>query len=306
MEDLTAIKNISSNVEQGDRPLISVIIPVYNREKVVERAIKSVLSQSCQNFEIIVADDASIDGTRDVVEAMATDDDRIIYLKHEINKGAQAARNTGAKASRGEWITFLDSDDYLTPKSLESRFNLAKSQVVQVVHSECLVLREGSDLCLFGVPKVNGSVYKFLLSSPGPIVFPGLLISKEAFEKIGYLDEDIKAYQEWDTVIRLAKYFDFAFLDEPSFVYDCRGGDTISKNILSSAEGYKQIFDKHFDEIFHYLGLKAVAGHYKNTALRFKAAGKLGKAAYYRFLSLIFWPSKFMKSKDQGDAIIVH
>ncbi len=277
---------------QSKQPCISVIIPAYNREKSIERAIQSVLSQNYQEFEIVVVDDASSDGTKTVVADISAKDKRITYLRHEINKGGQAARNTGIKASNGDWITFLDSDDFLTEKSLESRMLLARKNSVSVVHSDCLFLKDDENLSLFGVSKISGFIYKSLLCSPGPIVFPGLLISREAIESIGFLDEDIKAYQEWDTVIRLSKHYEFAFLDEPTFVYDCRGNDTMSKNLLAGAEGYRQIFEKHFDDIVSEVGLHAVAEHYKGISFRYKLAGMNTAAAHYRVLSLLLWPFK--------------
>ena len=72
------------------------------------------------------------------------------------------------------------------------------------------------------------------MQKPGP-TFPSLLVSKEALVRIGYLDETIVAYQEWDTAIRLARYYEFAFVPEPTFVYDCRQSDTISKDSLREA-----------------------------------------------------------------------
>ena len=92
-------------------PTVSVIIPTYNRAHLVGRAIKSVLNQTYRDFEIIVVDDGSTDNTKDIIKEFQKKDKRIKYIPYEKNKGGSAARNTGIKAAKGEYIAFLDSDD---------------------------------------------------------------------------------------------------------------------------------------------------------------------------------------------------
>ncbi|MGP1625027.1 glycosyltransferase family 2 protein [Prevotella koreensis] len=97
-------------------PKISVIIPLYNKEKIVERSVNSVLSQSFKNFELIIVDDGSTDNSFEIVNNIK--DDRIRLMRQE-NGGPSKARNTGAKRACGEWIVFLDADDELLPSALE-------------------------------------------------------------------------------------------------------------------------------------------------------------------------------------------
>lgn len=270
--------------------LVSVVIPVYNRKHTIEKAIRSVLAQTYHNVEVIVVDDGSTDSTPTIVAALSKEDPRIRYIRYKTNRGAQAARNTGIRAARGEWIAFLDSDDVWLPQSLELRLKLAKQKGLHVIHSECYVLRPGSvELQRYGVPPMEGQAYKELLRRPGPM-FPGLLVSKEALSRIGYLDESIVSFQEWDTAIRLAKCYKFGFTPEPTFVYDCCRGDTISTDMLRTAEGYMQVFKKHWWAILQHLGPKALANHYRTAALFYQKAGKEVKA--YRFLltSIMLWP----------------
>jgi glycosyltransferase involved in cell wall biosynthesis len=273
--------------------LISVVIPAYKRGHIIERAIRSILGQTYQDFEILVVDDGSRDDTESVVAALSKEEPRVRYFCHDTNRGAQAARNTGAKAAQGEWIAFLDSDDYFTPNSLEMRILTARSEGVKVIHSECQVLRKGESMTAYGISPLNGYVYRDLLTDPGPILFSGLLIAKEALEKIGYLDEQIISYQDWDTVIRLAKYYPFGFIAEPTFIYDCRGDDTISQNMVREAEGYRQVFNKHFFEIVKQLGPRTVAHHYRSIEDRYQWAGDQNSARRYQILSLLWWPFRF-------------
>lgn len=101
----------------SNQPLVSVIIPTYNRAELVPRAIDSVLGQSYQNLEIIVVDDCSEDNTEEVVKAIA--DNRLRYYCHDINQGGSTARNTGIELACGKYIAFLDSDDVWLRQKLE-------------------------------------------------------------------------------------------------------------------------------------------------------------------------------------------
>ncbi|MCC0177747.1 glycosyltransferase family 2 protein [Waterburya agarophytonicola K14] len=111
-----------------ERPLVSVIIPTYKRGELVSRAINSVLEQSYQNLEIIVVDDHSQDNTADVVGEI--EDDRLRYYCHSTNQGGSAARNTGIKLARGQYIAFLDSDDVWLPQKLTIQLQAIANRAV--------------------------------------------------------------------------------------------------------------------------------------------------------------------------------
>lgn len=271
---------------------VSVIIPAHNREKLIERALRSVLSQTYPDLEALVVDDDSKDGTARKVRDLCSEDSRVRLLRHSTNLGAQAARNTGAKAAKGRWIAFLDSDDRWLPDSLEKRLRLAEDKNAKVVHSDCWVVRRKDEAPQrFGVPPFRGQSYADLLRRPGPL-FQGLLVTKDALEQIGLLDETIVAYQEWDTAIRLAREHEFEFLQEPTFVYHCDHEGTISKNLARNARGYEQVFTKHRHAILRRLGPKALSTHYLNAWSYYREAGGTETAAARRCLvsGLLLWP----------------
>jgi glycosyltransferase involved in cell wall biosynthesis len=270
-------------------PSVSVIIPVHNRASKIAMAVDSVRAQTYPNWEAIVVDDGSTDGSHRVVMQLAEGDDRIALVRHSSRRGAQAARNTGIHHSRAKWIAFLDSDDQWLPESLDMRLEHAETGGFKIVHSECYVIQEDGEKALFGVPPVSGSAYRDLLAGPGPM-FQGLLVAKEALERIGYLDEHIISYQEWDTAIRLARHYPFGFVDKPTFVYDCRGTDTISKNKLRTAKGYEQVFRKHLVSIVRCAGPRAVSDHYHAAAFLYHSAGERSNGRYSSVRAALWWP----------------
>ena len=101
-------------------PFFSVIIPLYNREKTIKRAVDSILSQTFQDFEIIIVDDASTDKSPEIVKNIQLDDSRIIYLRNEVNKERCTTRNIGIQIAKGRYLCFLDSDDYHLPFHLQT------------------------------------------------------------------------------------------------------------------------------------------------------------------------------------------
>lgn len=231
----------------------------------------SVLEQGAAIGELIVVDDASSDATAEVVAEVH--DPRVHYLCHTINRGGQAARNTGIRAASGEWIAFLDSDDYWLPDSFRLRMDKAERCGVDVVHSAALVTYDGVQLERFAaILPCAGQVYRELLGEPGPM-FQGLLVRKAALEQIGLLDEGIIAFQEWDTAIRLARRFAFAFSETPGFVYDCSGADAMSKDPLKDVDGYKQIVARHRRDIVAECGRRALARHFRIIGLKYLTIG---------------------------------
>ncbi|MGY3718135.1 glycosyltransferase family 2 protein [Sutcliffiella cohnii] len=124
----------------NQKPLVSVIIPAYNAEKVIDKTIESVLSQTFSDFEVIVVNDGSKDRTSDIVQKYTVKDIRV-RLINQLNQGVSAARNKGIKEAKGSYISFLDSDDYYDIRFLEEMYMRIKS--------------EDSDICYCGYNRVT-------------------------------------------------------------------------------------------------------------------------------------------------------
>ncbi len=236
---------------------ISVIIPAYNRENTILTCLVSVINQTLQPIEIIVIDDCSADYTVKKVQDFRHP--IVTVLQLDKNYGAQKARNEGIKAVKGEWIAFLDSDDEWMPTYLEEQYCLAESKNVSIVYSGAY-FDDGISRKIFPVPDYSENTYKNLLSKPGPM-FQGLFVRKKCLEEISFLDEKVVAFQEWDTAIRLAKHYRFAFNSSPLFVYNLHSGPTISKNLKNDVLGYSYVVQKHLSEIKELAGSKVVLDH---------------------------------------------
>jgi glycosyltransferase involved in cell wall biosynthesis len=118
-------------------PLISVIVPTFNRAKTISRTIDSILNQTYQNFEIIIVDDGSEDATQEILKKYS--DIRLRIFHHKHNKGVTAAKNTGLNNIHGEWFTILDSDDEIIPEALEImiKIPLEKDSTITAITCNC-------------------------------------------------------------------------------------------------------------------------------------------------------------------------
>lgn len=116
-----------------NQPKISIIIPLYNKEQYIGRCIESIQNQSYQDFEIILVDDCSSDNSIKIIEKKAEFDNRIKYIPHEKNLGTMKARETGYKNAMGEYIVFVDSDDFLPDNALETLYTEISQSDIDII-----------------------------------------------------------------------------------------------------------------------------------------------------------------------------
>jgi glycosyltransferase involved in cell wall biosynthesis len=201
-------------------PEVSVIIPTYNRAAWVKEAAASVLAQTFWDFELIVVDDGSTDGT---LEALASFGGRLEVLRLEERQGVSAARNRGAAAARGEWLAFLDSDDLWLPKKLGRQMDYLRS------HPECAICQTEEIWIRNGVRvnppkthrKTGGDI--FLQSLRRCLVSPSaVMLCRRLFEDLGGFDESLPAAEDYDLWLRVAWRHPVGLLPEPLIIK--RGG----------------------------------------------------------------------------------
>lgn len=237
----------------------SIIIPVHNREKTLPMCIKSILSQTYPNFELIMVDDHSTDNSIKVIKDYQKKDSRIILINQtQDRKGAQQARNTGIYNAHYDWIMFNDSDDTWQNNKIEIEYNKLKelnSDPYAVIYSDCIVYDVETDNQHFWtLPHISpDNSFKDLLLTSGPM-FQSILCSKKLLSEVNYLDESIPKYQEWDTSLRLARKGKFYHISEPLYVYYIGAEDTMSKNQIKSLIGSCNIINKYKDDIYKFHG----------------------------------------------------
>jgi len=201
-------------------PKVSVIIPTHNRAHFLRDAIFSVLNQTFQDFEIIVVDDASTDNTSEIVAAF--NDERIRFLRHDINKGGSAARNTGILNSQCDYIAFLDDDDEWLPDKLRKQMEilLASPPEVGGVYTGCLDVDKASGKVIRQyIPTKRGNLSRELLIENCVGGTSTILLRKVCLQQVGLFDESLPRSQDYDLWIRISREFFFECIQEPLFKY---------------------------------------------------------------------------------------
>lgn len=229
-------------------PLVSVIIPVYNREKTIKRAIESVLNQTYKNIEIVVIDDCSTDNTSEILHQYINDIRVKIYYQEE-NVGANRARNRGIGVAQGEYIAFQDSDDEWLPWKLEKQIAYMQEKGYLVSYSSYQLFEDGevrivpSDV---QVEELSGEKLKEKLKRRNTIGTPTLIVHRRVFEKIGRFDENMPRLQDYELMIRIVNCFEVGYINEP-LVKAYRMKECISNNSDKWLEAILLLIEKHAD-----------------------------------------------------------
>ena len=230
-------------------PTVSVVVPTYNRAHLVGRAIQSVLNQTYQDFEIIVVDDGSTDNTEELVKSF--NDPRIRYIRHDQNRGGSAARNTGIKMARGEYIAFQDSDDEWLPEKLEKQMRVFENAPAEVGVVYTGFWRIEGDKRIYipsdKISRKEGNIQGELLKG-NFVTTQATVLKKECFEKAGMFDQRLPRFQDWELFIRISKYYEFKCIDEP-LVISYFTPISISSNQRAQVEAYGLILEKHYQDI---------------------------------------------------------
>lgn len=225
---------------------ISVIIPTFNRSRMVMRAVDSAVKQSQAALEVIVVDDASEDDTLDALQEFG-DDIRIIAL--ERNLGVSNARNQGIQAASGDWLAFLDSDDVWQRKKLETQ-SVFHDQNPTLKISQCdeIWIRNGVRVNpMRKHAKLGGWI--FMDSLPRCIVSPSaVIIHRSIFEEVGLFDTNLPACEDYDLWLRISKHHEIGFL--PKHLLSRYGGheDQLSSRYWGMDRFRIAAMEKHLDE----------------------------------------------------------
>jgi len=207
-------------------PRVSVIIPTYNRAKYISEAIGSIMSQTYNDYEIIVVDDGSTDNTKEVLKKYK---EKIKYVCQK-NQGSAAARNRGVKESRGEFIAFVDSDDLLMPRCFELQVQaLEKNPQAAFAYGKSGLVDEGGRCIkkIFSTKKRrSGNIFEDLLFG-SCIRTDTAMFRKACFNDIGGYDKSLLRAQDWDMYLRMCKKYEVVFIDEVVAQYRYHGSNSV-------------------------------------------------------------------------------
>ena len=231
-------------------PTVSVIIPTYNRAHLIGRAIESVLSQTYNCFEIIIVDDASVDGTERVFKNHS--DKRIRYIRSDKNMGPAGARNIGIESARGKYIAFLDSDDEWLPEKLKKQIRVFErsSDKIGVVYTATLRKMDHGEFLVpsSDIKQKEGNLHNLFLCGKYLVPTPSAAVKKECFDRLGMFDVNLPAIAELDLWIRISKFYHFMYVDE-TLVISHYTPNSMATYLLNNCRATWLILKKHFNEI---------------------------------------------------------
>lgn len=222
-------------------PLISVVMPSFNRAGLIGRTIASVLAQRFERFELIIVDDGSTDGTLELLKEW--DDRRIAVFQMRRNAGAPAARNAGVKMARSMLVAFQDSDDEWQPTLLEHHVQALRRADVSFCQLE---QRYGSGRAYYPPMgwQLAEDAYAQLLGS-SHISTQTLAMTRAIFKRVGGFDPAMPRFQDWDLVLRLARIgARFHYIDEPlAIAHD--SPDSLTRSLEKGIVGRQRLIEKH-------------------------------------------------------------
>lgn len=211
--------NASPMSEMENEVLISVVIPAYNRLDELRRALRSVLSQTFQRFEVIVVDDGSEMDIKSLCESFG--DERILYIRNAVHTNANVARNRGIYAARGEYIAMLDSDDEFCPEHLTRRLSKIREWNCDgIFGSAYFDYGTRIELVLSRPLRIGETMLNYLLSD-GFAPTPSHFYKRDAALSVLW-DESLERHQDFDFSVRFADRFLFLSDYEPTIVVDRR------------------------------------------------------------------------------------
>jgi glycosyltransferase involved in cell wall biosynthesis len=231
-------------------PLVSVIVPTYNRSEKLVEAISSVTNQEYCNYEIIVVNDGGVD-VQDIITRLNTKEN-ISYFRHKYNKGVAAARNTGLRLSKGKYIAYLNDNDIFYPNHLEilakylevSDYKVAYTNAYRAVEKdvdERYVISHRDIPCSFEFNKNQILIKNFI-----PVLC--VMHEKSCIDEIGYFDERLKSHEDWDLWIRMSMKYEFACINAFTCEYRCKEDDNMANEMKEHSLWAMQTIYKKYEE----------------------------------------------------------
>jgi glycosyltransferase involved in cell wall biosynthesis len=249
-------------------PLVSIVIPVHRREKLIASTLQSIRDQTVRDWECVVVDDGSADGTASIAEKFAGADGRFRVVKQE-KSGSSKARNRGfAQTNPGsKYLTFMDSDDVWLPDALSVLISALEAQPGVIgVHGLADFIDEAGNLwhpgefadigrTRYGLGG-NGHLRRLTVEEPtsfetvlgtNTVYPPGIMLTRRVYyEKVGPFDSGLARMDDWDMVIRLTRFGDFGFLNKVVLLYRRHTGNISARSALETQQVIRVLQHKSF------------------------------------------------------------
>ena len=197
---------------QKNGPLVSVLIPTFNRARYFQKALKSILNQSYENMQVIVINDGGQD-VSDIVESFY--DSRILFINRKENYGKAYSLNEALKHAEGKYVAYLDDDDIFYPMHIETLVDALENKTdCQVAYSDlyksyCKVLPDGTRQILSKTVEVSRDFDRFFLLHFNHVLHVSLMHRRDLIERTGPYNENLNVLIDWDMTRRLAFFSDF-------------------------------------------------------------------------------------------------
>ena len=228
--------------------LVSAIITTHNRQDLLIRAVKSVLNQTYKDIELIVVDDASDKRADKMLKEF---DLQYIYIPKEESKGGNHARNIGILAAKGEYVAFLDDDDYWLPMKIEEQIAIAEEKNCELVYcpkTSEIITKDSTIIYAHASPNptMTGDLRKKILYNICTTT-SCILVKKRALVEVGMFDENLKFWQEYELTIRLAQRTPFFYAWKDLVVYRVNTADNsrLTNKYDEWRYAVKYIYNKH-------------------------------------------------------------
>jgi len=284
----TNTRQMANSTIVNESPKVSVIIPTYNRPKLLLRAINSVVTQTYTNLEIIVIDNASTDNIEEIVKNF--NDNRIKYLRHDENRGGSAARNAGIKNATGEYISFLDDDDEILPEKIQRQIYKFKtsSAEVGIIYCGASYFCDGKEVKKH-IPRHRGNLFreilkKCIMASPTPLIKKSILL------KTNLYDVSLPSCQDWDLWIQISQLCEIDFIDDILAIYHIHGNQ-ISTNIDNKIQALQLLIQKYMQHLNDNKNI--LAFHYRHLSYLFCLNGNISDSFKYAKKTLQLDPLKW-------------
>jgi glycosyltransferase involved in cell wall biosynthesis len=258
-------------------PLITVIIPTHNRSMELERALRSVVAQTEQSFEILVADDASTEDLNLVISKFS--DDRITLLRNNEKTNANVMRNRGIAAAKGKYIAFLDSDDEWTKDHLQLKREWIEKNACDGVYGSSIVDNGETQNPIISRAMADGQHPAEFLLSGGSAPIPSWMVKTEAAKAIRF-DENLKRHQDYEFFVRFALAYKWSASPHLSLIIHWKKGAVRNRHAASEIQfvsryyrelsplTWKRYHLTHYSE-YHEIGADSgILAYYKKESQR--------------------------------------